>query len=66
VTCAGNIAGGVNNMPAGHLFVWNLEFVIWNLEFPPQGVYPLISWEERKRGSEEAKKNNSLDNFTSS
>jgi hypothetical protein len=29
------IAGGVNNMPEGHLFVCNLGFVIWN--FPRRG-----------------------------
>jgi len=36
VSCAGDIAGGVNNMPEGHLFVWNLGFVIWN--FPRRGL----------------------------
>jgi hypothetical protein len=30
-----NTAEGVLNLPEGHQFVWNLEFVIWNF---PEGV----------------------------
>jgi hypothetical protein len=36
VVGAGEIAGGVNNMPEGHQIVWNLEFGICN--FPRRGL----------------------------